>query len=103
VICATCVALEAASDDQLRRLVVWQARQIDRLTGGEYEEPDFDEGEDEEPAPVQAPDALTVVEGLLNHEDIFRRPGRVAAPRLVERLALAGITLTREEPGPCTT
>jgi len=32
--CATCLAIEHGSQDQLRRLVAYQARQIDRLLAG---------------------------------------------------------------------
>lgn len=93
MICSTCLALEFASDEQLRRLTVWQAAQIDRLTGGRYEEPDFDD-EDDAPEPETPKDAGFVVEALLGHEDIFRKPPRAAAPRLIERLAEAGWYLT---------
>lgn len=101
MVCATCLALEFAPEDQLRRLVFWQAQQIHRLTGGVYEEPDFDAldedfAEEEEVEP--APDAVFVVESLLGHDDIFRKPPRAAAPRLVDRLAAAGLYLTRKEP-----
>lgn len=100
MICSTCVALEFASDDQLRALVLFQQKQIDRLTGGSYEPPDpallvaADDGVGEmEPAP----DQTFVMESLLGAEDIFRRPPRVAAPRLIERLAQAGLHLTSVE------
>lgn len=95
MICSTCVALEFAPEDQLRALVRYQAEQIHRLTGGRYEPPDPEllvDDDDDEPEP--AVDASFVVESLLGHEDIFRKPPRVAAPRLIQRLAAAGIHLT---------
>lgn len=99
MICATCCALDFASDDQLRALVFWQAQQIHRLTGGQYEPPDpewlVDDDEEDEPEP--AVDARFVLEALLGAEDVFRKPPRVAAPRIIERLAAAGIYLTTME------
>lgn len=100
--CTTCMALEFASEDSLRALVVYQAHQIDQLTGGRYEEPSPDElvdyfTDEAEPEPVAQPDPTFVVEALLGHDDIFRKPPRAAAPRLIERLADAGWTLTYEE------
>lgn len=95
MICATCVAIEASTDDQLRRLVVWQARQIHRLTGG-YEEPDFDALDaafpDEPEGP--APELLPVLESVLGYDDVYRKPPRVAAPKLLHHLTEAGWTLT---------
>lgn len=97
--CPDCLALEFASDESLRRLVHYQAVQLDRLTGGTYTEPDFDawEDEDDEPAPEHAPDAAFVLEALMGHDDIYRKPPRAAAPRLLERLAEAGFALTYQE------
>lgn len=96
------MALEFASEDSLRALVVYQAQQIDALTGGRYEEPSPDElavyfAADEEPEPEQPSDPLSVVESLLGDDDIFRKPPRAAAPRLVERLRDAGWHLTYED------
>ncbi len=82
----------SASPDAKDRLIRWQAIQLHRLTGGTYETPDLDD-EDE---PVTSPpsrDVLSVVESVLWSEDIYRRPPRAAAPRLVERLAAAGLTI----------
>lgn len=100
--CTTCMALEFASEDSLRALVVYQAQQIDALTGGRYEAPSPEElvdyfTDDPEPEPVAPPDVTFVLEALLGHEDIFRKPPRAAAPRLIERLADVGWTLTYEE------
>lgn len=103
-VCGTCLALEHASDDSLRALVVYQALQLDRLTGGRYEAPTGDEleemfgpdDEDEDDEPERDP--LPTVLSLLGDESIFRKPPRAAAPRLLELLRRAGWTLTYEEP-----
>lgn len=98
--CTVCLALEHASEDSLRALVVEQARQIDRLLGGGYAIPATDAlaalAEDTPlPSMPEPPaDLLSVLVDLMNAEDIFRRPGRVAAPRLLERLNAAGFHLT---------
>lgn len=100
--CPVCLALEFGSEDSLRALIVYQAEQLHRLTGGTYEEPTPDElvayfAEDDEPEPAPRCDPTPAVESVLWADDIFRRPPRAAAPRLIERLADAGWVLTYEE------
>lgn len=98
---------EFASDEAKDALIAWQSRQLDRLShlafGLPYVGPDLedfaeddDEDVEEEPEPPKR-STIATVESILNHEDIFRRPGRVAAPRLIERLAQAGLYLTTME------
>lgn len=91
---AVCFALHQASESSRDALIVAQAQQLDRLTGG-YQPPAEVPVVISEPVPE---DVTFTVEALMAADDIFRKPARVAAPRLVERLAAAGITLTREEP-----
>lgn len=98
--CAVCAALEFGSDDSLRALVVYQAIQLDRLTGGRYEEPTVDElavifATEEEDGEDPLPLLLT----LMGDESIYRKPPRAAAPRLLELLEAAGWTLTYQETG----
>ena len=88
--CLTCLT----SSDQLARLVIFQQRQIDRLTGGRTQPAvpvEAPVGPVERPEPSRT--VLARVEAALASEDIYRRPPRVAAPRLIEALARAGITL----------
>lgn len=96
MICATCTALEFASDDALRALVRWQATQLDRLTGGHYDPPPTELLVDNPTEQPSEPPLLPVVELVLSYEDVFRRPPRAAAPRLIQHLADAGWTFTRE-------
>ena len=91
-------AVEHASEDQLRALVFWQAKQIHRLTGGiDLEPPDLDAIDEDEDPPETPRSTFALVEAALAAEDIFRKPARVAAPRLIERLASEGIYLTTWE------
>ena len=85
--------LAYTNEDQLRALVRYQAAQLDRITGG-YEPPPVIEWDELEPP---SPDVLAAVESVLSHEDIYRKPPRVAAPRLIERLAHAGLTIEEHE------
>lgn len=102
-----CFALIHAPESQKDALIVYQARQIERLSmqahGLHYIAPDpddlLDDDEDDwEPEPQHQPPALlALTESLLAAEDIFRKPPRVAGPRLLERLAAAGWHMTYEE------
>lgn len=97
MICPTCLAIAYADDESKDALIAWQAAQIDRLTGGWSVE--VAEEAVEVPAPPPPPpDVLATLVTLLGHEDIFRRPGRIAAPRLLERLTAAGIHVTNGAP-----
>lgn len=98
MVCSVCIALEYAPDDQLRALVVWQAEQIHRLTGGmDLTPPDFTS----QPVRVEpsrhAPVGVEAVEAALGADGIYRKPPRVAAPLLIERLAEVGLHLTNGE------
>jgi len=96
IACPYCLATTYGSDDQLRRLVHYQAGQLHRLTGGAYVAPNEVKVASEiQPSPSQEStvNQVATVERLLGQEDIFRKPPRVAAPRLLARLADAGFTL----------
>lgn len=88
--------LAYSTDEQLRSLVCYQAAQIDRLTGGYEPPPVIEWDEDDEPEPP-SPEVVAVVEALLWRDDIYRKPPRVAAPRLLEELADAGLTISQPE------
>jgi hypothetical protein len=88
VICSICTALEFASRDQLERLVQQQASRLG-LTCPTCEPIAPSK------APVSSKDAASDLEALMAHDDIFRRPPRAAAPRLIERLAELGYTLEK--------
>lgn len=107
MICVTCLAIAYGSEESKDRLIAQQAAQIDRVTGGnpdttaklrEYvlrsppTAPTFD---------APAPHTLDLAAGeavlsLLGHEDIYRKPPRVAAPKLIALLADAGWVLVRK-------
>lgn len=110
MICATCLAIAYGSEESKDRLIAQQAAQIYRLTGGNrdtyeklvlevytrwHDEPlTFDRPEDK----IESdPAAGETVLSLLGHEDIYRKPPRVAAPKLVSRLAEAGWVLVRQK------
>ena len=103
MICVSCLARDYGSDEQREALIRYQAQQLDRLThlayGIPYTQPDpedlvwGDDEDDEEPAPPPR-DALTDLETVLWDQDIHRKPPRVAAPRIIERLAEVGWHLT---------
>lgn len=83
------LALEYGTVEQLRQLVIFQAQQIHRLTGGrESGIPEPVKAPAPPAPPAQgAPDAVAVVERVLGYDDIFRKPPRVAAPRFIAYLA----------------
>lgn len=104
--CEICLVREFASDESKDALIAHQARQLDRLShlahGLPYVGPDledFAEDDDEDEFVPEPPKQSTLftVEAILGMEDVFRKPPRVAAPRLIERLAAAGLYLTTME------
>lgn len=104
--CEVCLVREFASDEAKDALIAYQARQLDRLShlafGIPYLGPVVWESEDEPPDEDDEPPApprstLFTLEALLGSEDIFRKPARVAAPRLIQGLADAGLYLTTME------
>lgn len=108
MICATCLAIAYGSEESKDRLIARQAAQIDRLTGGNLDTTAklrahvLGEGH---LAPIQFGRSCTDVDPaaeealltLLGHDDIYRKPPRVAAPKLVSRLADAGWVLVRQK------
>lgn len=100
MICVTCLTRAYSTDEQKDALIAHQFAQLHRLTGGTYEAPAAEDlvGAVHLPPPEPQPDVLALVTAALDSDGIFRKPGRVAAPRLLERLATAGLTIHMEEP-----
>lgn len=95
-----CFALTHASEASKDALIVYQAQQIDRLTGGRYEQPTPERlaaVAPDEPAVSPSPGLLELLEAVLWREDVLRKPPRVAAPKILAALSEAGY-LTEKDP-----
>ena len=92
--CATCLAADNADPENLQALVRYLYVQLDRCRAIDLQVK-TGIGPAAAPPPTLAPppDLLDLLTSALGAEDIFRRPARVAAPRLLARLTDAGFTL----------
>lgn len=94
--CEICLALTYGPDDP-KALVVAQAATIDRLTQRLVDQ--ATPADMVKPKPqLERTDATAALETALALDDVYRKPARVAAPRLLEHLRCAGWTLTQENP-----
>lgn len=98
-LCESCLVRSHASSESKDNLIAYYIRTIDRLTGGRADELDL-------PVSTQEPqrkkcegsvpkDALAALEQALWDPSVFRKPPRVAAPKLVALLEHAGFRLTK--------
>lgn len=95
MLCPACLVRDFAMDEAKDALIRHQFVQLHRLTGGTYEPPAPEELVTQ-PAAASAPtvDPLPVLERILGFEGVYRKPPRVAAPKLLTDLAEAGWTIT---------
>lgn len=92
---STRLALEFGTVDQLRQLCVYQAEKIHRLTLGRDIGFPAPSAPVVAPVPEASPDALAVVERVLGWDNVFRKPPRVAAPRMLAHLSDLGYRIER--------
>lgn len=87
------------TDEQKDAYIAYLLQQLDRMTGGGFVAPDPVSLVEQVPRrkrPGLEPDVVAVVAAAIQSEDVYRKPGRVAAPRLLERLAEAGVVVSFE-------
>lgn len=103
MICPACLSREYGSEEGKDALVAYLYQQLDRLSslayGIPFTRPDAQATPVVEPAAKPEPprSTLFVLESVLASEDVFRKPPRVAAPRVIDRLAAAGLFLTHDD------
>ncbi len=93
--CKVCLAADNADPENLQALVRYLYVQLDRCRAVDLQVKTGIGPADAPPPQAVAPpsDLLEVLTSALGSDDIFRKPPRVAAPRLLARLTEAGWTL----------
>lgn len=86
--CPYCHAARHGTDDDLRRLLYHQDVQLARVQVADKYMQVADA-----PPTVSEAEMLPLVESMLAADDIYRRPPRAAAPRMLARLIEAGFTM----------